>query len=376
MEGPRPMSASVNTEPDLLYSEEEEALRSAVRDLLTDHCDATEVLARVDTDAPHDRELWKNLAETMGLAGLLVPEDKGGQGASHREAAVVLEELGRAVAPVPYLTSAVIATEALLACEGDEAADVLTALASGRSVGVLTVPLSATAGQDFRDVREESGALAGRVTGVADAVAADVFLVPTASGLFAVDSGAEGVTVEPQVSLDRTRPLAVVSFAGAAGRKLGDSAATPVRRALRAGAGLLVSEQLGLADWLLTETVRYTKERNQFNRPVGSFQSLKHRLAQLWLETVNTRAAARNAADALATGSEDADIAVAVAQAYAAPVAVHAAEEALQLHGGIGMTWEHPIHLYLKRAKADSIALGTAGRHREELAELVDLRAP
>ncbi|WP_327665616.1 acyl-CoA dehydrogenase family protein [Streptomyces sp. NBC_00498] len=369
-------TTTTNTEPDLLYSEEEEALRSAVRDLLTDHCDATEVLARVDTDAPHDRELWKNLAETMGLAGLLVPEDKGGQGATHREAAVVLEELGRAVAPVPYLTSAVIATEALLACEGDEAATVLAALASGRSIGVLTVPLSATPGQDFRDVREEGGALTGRVTGVADAGAADVFLVPTAGGLFAVDAGAEGVTVEPQVSLDRTRPLAAVTFAGAAGRKLTDSAATAVRRALRAGAGMLVSEQLGLADWLLTETVRYTKERNQFNRPVGSFQSLKHRLAQLWLETVNTRAAARNAADALAANSEDADIAVAVAQAYAAPVAVHAAEEALQLHGGIGMTWEHPIHLYLKRAKADSIALGTAGRHREELAELVDLRAP
>ncbi|MFI5663289.1 acyl-CoA dehydrogenase family protein [Streptomyces sp. NPDC051684] len=369
-------TSTPSTEPDLLYSEEEEALRSAVRDLLTDHCDATEVLARVDTDAPHDRELWKNLAETMGLAGLLVPEDKGGQGASHREAAVVLEELGRAVAPVPYLTSAVIATEALLACAGDEADTVLAALASGRSVGVLTVSLSATAGQDFRDVREEGGSLTGRVTGVADAVAADVFLVPTASGLFAVDAGAAGVTVEPQISLDRTRPLAAVTFTSAAGRKLGDAAATAVRRALRAGAGLLVSEQLGLADWLLTETVRYTKERNQFNRPVGSFQSLKHRLAQLWLETVNTRAAARNAADALATGSEDADIAVAVAQAYAAPVAVHAAEEALQLHGGIGMTWEHPIHLYLKRAKADSIALGTAGRHREELAELVDLRTP
>ncbi|NEB74974.1 acyl-CoA dehydrogenase, partial [Streptomyces sp. SID14478] len=167
-----------------------------------------------------------------------------------------------------------------------------------------------------------------------------------------------------------------VTFDGAAGRPLTGDAAPAVRRALRAGAGLLASEQLGLAEWLLTQTVRYTRERHQFNRPVGSFQSLKHRLAQLWLETVNTRAAARNAADALATGSDDTDVAVAVAQAYAAPVAVRAAEEALQLHGGIGMTWEHPIHLYLKRAKADSIALGTAGRHRAELAELVDLQAP
>jgi alkylation response protein AidB-like acyl-CoA dehydrogenase len=182
------------------------------------------------------------------------------------------------------------------------------------------------------------------------------------------------VTVVPQVSLDLTRPLARVVFDGAAGRRIGD-AEPAVRRALRAGAGLLASEQLGLADWTLTETVRYLKERKQFNRPVGGFQALKHRLAQLWLEVVSLRAAARNAADALATG-EDTDVAVAVAQAYAAAVAVHAAEEAVQLHGGIGMTWEHPAHLYLKRAKADSIAYGTAGAHREALAELVDLQAP
>lgn len=163
-------------------------------------------------------------------------------------------------------------------------------------------------------------------------------------------------------------------FDGAAGRRIGD-AEPAVRRALRAGAGLLASEQLGLADWTLTETVRYLKERKQFNRPVGGFQALKHRLAQLWLEVVSLRAAARSAADALTTG-DDTDVAVAVAQAYAASVAVHAAEEAVQLHGGIGMTWEHPAHLYLKRAKADSIAYGTAGAHREALAELVDLRAP
>ncbi|WP_220212863.1 acyl-CoA dehydrogenase family protein, partial [Streptomyces sp. WELS2] len=140
-------------------------------------------------------------------------------------------------------------------------------------------------------------------------------------------------------------------------------------------AGLLASEQLGVADWALTETVRYLKERKQFNRPVGGFQALKHRLARLWLEVVHLRAAARAAADALSSGG-DTDVTVAVAQAYAAPVAVRATEEALQLHGGIGMTWEHPVHLYLKRAKADSIAYGTAGAHREALAGLVDLQAP
>ncbi|MBC2902626.1 acyl-CoA dehydrogenase family protein [Streptomyces cupreus] len=360
----------MSTQPDLLYSEEEEALRAAVRDLLADHCDAPGVIARTESDTPHDLEAWKALADGMGLAGLLVPEEHGGQGATHREAAVVLEELGRAVAPVPYLTSAVVATEALLACD---AFDLLADLATGRRIGALAVALNVATGGAFKVVRHEGGSLHGELTGVADAAVADVLLVPADDGgLYAVD--ADAVTVTPQVSLDLTRPVATVTLNGASGRLLGD-AEPAVRRALLAGAGLLASEQLGLADWTLTETVRYLKERKQFNRPVGGFQALKHRLAQLWLEVVNLRAAARNAADALATGT-DAEVAVAVAQAYAASVAVHAAEEALQLHGGIGMTWEHPVHLYLKRAKADSIAYGTAGAHRAALAELVDLRAP
>ncbi|WP_128377114.1 acyl-CoA dehydrogenase family protein [Streptomyces cavernae] len=363
--------SSTSTQPDLLYTEEEEALRAAVRGLLADHCDAAGVIARTETDTPHDMSLWKVLSDGMGLAGLLVPEELGGQGASHREAAVVLEELGRSVAPVPYLTSAVVATEALLAC-GTE--DLITELAGGRAIGALAVALNVATGGAYRLVRQENGALHGELTAVADAACADVLLVPADDGgLYAVDASA--VTVTPQVSLDLTRPLAKVSLDGAPGRLLGD-AEPAVQRALRAGAGLLASEQLGLTDWCLTETVRHLKDRKQFNRPVGGFQALKHRLAQLWLESVNLRAAARNAAGALATGSGDTDLAVAVAQAYAAPVAVHAAEEAVQLHGGIGMTWEHPAHLYLKRAKADAIAYGTAGGHREALAGLVDLPAP
>ncbi|MEU3830403.1 acyl-CoA dehydrogenase [Streptomyces sp. SID486] len=356
---------------DLLYSEEEEALRAAVRDLLTDHCAPAGVIARTETDAPHDMPLWKSLAGGMGLAGLLVPEELGGQGAGHREAAVVLEELGRAVAPVPYLSSAVVATEALLECGAD---DLLAELASATTIGVLAVGLHTAPGAGCPAVRVEDGALHGELTGIADAAIADVLLVPADDGgLYAVPASA--ATITPQVSLDLTRPLARVTLDGVRGaRRLGD-AAPAVRRALRAAAGLLASEQLGVADWALTETVRYLKERKQFNRPVGGFQALKHRLAQLWLEVVHLRAAARAAADALACG-EDTDVSVAVAQAYAAPVAVHATEEALQLHGGLGMTWEHPVHLYLKRAKADSIAYGTAGAHRSALAELVDLQAP
>ncbi|RFU84592.1 acyl-CoA dehydrogenase [Streptomyces triticagri] len=369
--------------PDLLYSDTEDELRSALRGLLTDRCDPAAVIARTETGEPHDPALWKALAADMGLAGLLIPEDLGGQGATHREVAVVLEELGRAIAPVPYLTSAVIATETLLAgdtTKGGVAAGLLAELAAGRRVAVLALPwTTAPGGAPYAGVEQRDGQLHGRVTGVADALAADVLLVPADGLLYAVETAAEGVAVTAQTALDLTRPTAVVELTGAPARPLtGDPAATRLAldKGLSAGAGLLASEQLGLADWCLTETVRHTRERNQFNRPVGSFQALKHRMAELWLEVVNSRAAARNAADVLATGGDERALAASLAQSYCAPVAVRVAEEALQLHGGIGMTWEHPVHLYLKRAKSDSLALGSAGRHRELIADLVDLPAP
>ncbi|MFJ1615289.1 MULTISPECIES: acyl-CoA dehydrogenase family protein [unclassified Streptomyces] len=366
--------------PDLLYSQTEEDLRAAVRSLLADRCDATAVLARVESGTPYDPQLWKALAAGIGAAGLLVPEELGGQGAGHREAAVVLEELGRSVAPAPYLTSAVVATETLLALGAQDGpvAELLGDLAAGRKAAVLAVPFSAPEPGAAQPAGVVAGALEGTVTGVADASAADVLLVPTTDGLYAVETAAAGVTVAPLVPLDLTRPLATATLAGAAGTRLADgaSAVSAVRRGLLTGAGLLASEQLGIAEWCLTETVRYTRERHQFNRPVGSFQALKHRMAHIWLDVVSARAAARNAADALATGSPDTPLAVAVAQAYCSKAAVRAAEECIQLHGGIGMTWEHPAHLYLKRAKADSIAYGTAGHHREVIAGLAELPAP
>ncbi|MFF2305252.1 acyl-CoA dehydrogenase family protein [Streptomyces sp. NPDC058128] len=355
---------------DLLYSETEDDLRAAVRALLADRAGHQTLLGRIETESPYVPGLWKSLAGDIGVAGLLVPEKLGGQGASHREAAVVLEELGRAVTPLPYLTSAVVATETLLAVAGesDAAAGLLAELAGGRTVAALAVPLPTAP-----DAGLPSG---GTVTAVADAVAADVFLVPRADGLYAVP--ADEATVVPQTPLDLTRPLATVTTAAGSGARLAgpDEARAAVRRGLLAGAGLLASEQLGLAEWCLEETVRYTRERHQFNRPVGSFQALKHRMAQLWLDLVGARAAARAAADALATGSADAPLLVAVAQAYCSRTAVRAAEECVQLHGGIGMTWEHPAHLALKRAKSDQIAFGSTGRHQDAIAALVGLAPP
>jgi alkylation response protein AidB-like acyl-CoA dehydrogenase len=378
------LDPAVATDPladaDLLYGEVEEDLRSTVRDLLRDRLDPAGQIRALDSDEPHGRRLWQELAGGVGLAGLLVPEDRGGAGASAREAAVVLEELGRAVSAVPFLTSGVVATAALLAAGRSAAADdALGRLAAGESSGVLALPLSTSPGAPWPSaVVLDGDRLHGAVTSVADGELADVVLVPAVRGDVPVLALADGAVATPRPSLDQTRRLADLALDGVPATVVveGSEAVAAVRAALLTGAGLLASEQLGVAAWCLEETVAYVKVRTQFGRPVGSFQALKHRLADVWLEVTSLRAAARYAADRLArtpATDPETELAVAVAQAYASNVAVHAAEEALQLHGGIGMTWEHPVHLRLKRAKADQLAFGTPGRHRAAVAALVDL---
>ncbi|WP_018680765.1 acyl-CoA dehydrogenase family protein [Actinokineospora enzanensis] len=351
------------TDPNLRYTDIEDDLRASVRDLLADRAAPESTLARFEA-GEHDLDLWRALAE-LGATTLHLPEELGGQGASYRETAVVAEELGAAVAPVPFLGSAVLASAALWHLADDDDARAL--LSDGGAVAVLAVPLSTW--DSTAELRVDGGVV-GTVRSVADAAAADVLVVPADGALHLVDARAARIT--PVLALDQTRPLADVEFTGAPGTQVAGSGPDAVRAALLAGAGILAAEQVGLAQRCLDITVDYLRQRHQFGRPVGSFQALKHRLADLWQRIVLARAAARAAADALTTGV-DVPVSVSVAQSLCAAVAVQAAEECVQLHGGIGMTWEHPAHLYLKRAKASEIALGTPGRHRAALAPLVDL---
>ncbi|TLW94842.1 acyl-CoA dehydrogenase [Saccharomonospora piscinae] len=382
--------------PDLLYSDVEDDLRATVRDLVRDHCPPDSLIARADSAEPYDLALWRTLAADLGLAGLAVPEASGGQGASAREVALVLEELGRGLAPVPFLGSAVLATSVLsrvaAAEPGEHPTALLRRLADGSATGALAVSLAALPDGEFpTTVNAESLGdaivLDGAVTTVADASVADEFVVPAVGpdgpGLYAVAAGAHGVTVSEAVSFDLTRRVGDVALRRAPARVLatGETARTALREGLLTAAGLLASEQLGVAQWCLDTTVAYVKQRHQFGRPVGSFQAVKHRLADVWLSLVGARAAARYAADVLASPEafepgSDVEVAVAVAQSSCAVLAVQAAEEAVQLHGGIGMTWEHPVHLYLKRAKADELALGTPARHRAALATPANLPPP
>src|SRR6266508_4184967 len=286
---------------DLLYSQTEEDLRGAVRDLLKQRCTPADILARCETDQPYDLELWKTLSRELGVTALQVPEAAGGAGASAREAAVVLEELGRAVAPVPYLGHSVLATGALLAAGSQE---LLGPVAGGEVIATLAVPLAAYPGKGFPAgvTVTGDGTVTGTVRAVADATVADLLVVPATGPdgpeLRAVEAAA--ATVTPVVSLDLTRPVADVSFEDAPSRLVasGDVAAAALDSALTSGAGLLAAERLGIAEWCLDTTVAYLKQRYQFGRPVGSFQALKHRLADLYLQLVTARAAARYATDA------------------------------------------------------------------------------
>jgi alkylation response protein AidB-like acyl-CoA dehydrogenase len=415
MEGPTQVSERPGTAkealPDLLYSDSERALSDSLASLLADRGGAEKALARIESAQTYDDKLWQAVAADLGCAGLLIAERDGGAGASYREAAAAAEVLGSFAAPVPFLGSAVVATAALLsvasggAASGDSAvsssgtpftpakaaADLLKRMADGGVTAALAVPFASAPGSAFPTPVRVAGSrpgdaatgvvrLRGMVTGVADALPASVLLVPADGvphGLYLVDMAAEGVAKAPVTSLDMTRQLCDLSFDDAPGTLIasGQAAEGALDAALAAGAGILAAEQIGLAQRCLDMTVAYVKERRQFARPVGSFQGLKHRLADLWVSVTQARAASRYAAACLASGSPDTKVAVALAKAYCSEVAVNAAQECVQMHGGIGFTWEHPAHLYLKRAKADSIGFGTADAHRAALAALVNLPA-
>jgi len=379
--------------PDLLYSDAERALSDALASLLADRAGLDQTLARIESAQTYDDKLWQAVGADLGCAGLLIPERDGGAGASYREAAAAAEVLGSFVAPVPFLGSAVVATAALLSVGSQ--GGLLAKMADGGVTAALAVPFATAPGAGYPTSVRVAGArpgdaangvarLRGMVAGVADALPAGVLLVPAdgvPNGLYLVDMAAEGVAKAPVTSLDMTRQLCDLSFDDAPATLIasGQAASQALDAALAGGAGILAAELTGLAQRCLDMTVAYVKERKQFARPVGSFQGLKHRLADLWVSVTQARAASRYAAACLATGAlsnpGDAKVAVALAKAYCSETAVQAAQECVQMHGGIGFTWEHTPHLFLKRAKADSIGFGTADAHRAALASLVNLPA-
>lgn len=355
--------------PSLLYSELEGEVRDGVKNVLDKRSSWPATLERTETENTVDADLWRSLAVDVGLVGLAVPESVGGGGASWREVAVVLEELGRRCAAVPFLGHAVTAT-ALLVEIGDR--DLLERAASGDVTVALAVPANSLAWHLPKlNTTVEDGKVSGSVRSVSDAVTAQILLVPVAGDLYVVDASA--VSITPALSLDMTRQLADIEFVSAPATLVASEVSVALGHALAISSALLASEQLGVAEEALQITVEYLKERRQFGRVLGSYQALKHRLADLWVEITNARAVARYAAACAAEDSDDLGIASSLAHSLCSRIAVKAAEECVQLHGGIGFTWEHPAHLLLKRAKSSALMFGGSDRHRERLGSLVGI---
>jgi alkylation response protein AidB-like acyl-CoA dehydrogenase len=347
-------------------------LRAAVRDVCTD-AGGPEAVRGLDPDGPgFDPRLWDVLATQIGLAGLGLPEHAGGLGGL-AEVAAVCEELGRALLPVPFLSSTVIAGQ-VLAAAGPAAGPALERVAAGEIAATAVTGADGVWDPAGVALRADSGTVDGVVPFVLDGAAAALFVVAamTAEGpdLFVVDgTGVEAVAVP---ALDLSRGSAVVTFTDAPATRLttGGSAESAVVPALDVAAVALAAEQLGGAQACLDLTLAYVKERLQFGRPVGSFQAIKHTCADLLVLVETCRSAVVRAVEA--EGSPDALAeAAAVAQAWCSQAYRTVTAETVQLHGGIGFTWEHDAHLYFRRARADAMLLGGTAHHQERLASLL-----
>jgi len=370
-------------------SAEQRELRESVRRFLAERAPLTRVRELMETTGGTDPDVWRQASAQLSLPGIAVPEEYGGAGFSFAEQAIVLEELGAALFTGPYLAGAVLAATALLASDDTEAKkDLLPGIAAGETVATLAFtedggswdPASIRLAATQKAQQTQNGwRLDGHKSFVLDGHTADLILAVATTGtglsLFAVNATADGLTRRPLPTLDQTRKLARLAFSDVKARLVGEQGAarSVLDRTLDVAALALAAEQLGGAQRALDMAVAYAKVRRQFGRPVGSFQAIKHRCADLLLEVESLRSAVGYAAAAVAAGSTEVPVLAPLLKAYASEVYSHVAGENIQIHGGIGFTWEHDAHLYLKRAKASELFLGDASYHRERLMSRIGL---
>jgi alkylation response protein AidB-like acyl-CoA dehydrogenase len=367
----------------LVFTQEQEELRRTVRSFLADTSSSSQVRRLMDTPDGLDRTVWDRMATQLGLHGLAVPEEYGGAGYGLVEQVVVSEETGRALLCAPYLGTVGLAITALLAAEDDAAAkDLLPGLAEGRTIATLAFTeddgsWDPEATSLPAEGSGDSWTLTGAKSFVLDGAAADLFLVVARTrgglSLFAVEATAPGVQRTPLETLDLTRKQVRLVFDGTPARLIGEEGAGRgvLERTLDVAATLLAVEQVGGAQACLDMTVDYAKIRTQFGRKIGSFQAVKHRLADMLVAVESARSAAYHAGWAAAHAPAELPVAAAMAKAVASEAFVFCATESIQLHGGIGFTWEHDAHLYYRRAHSTALLLGDATYQRELLARRV-----
>jgi alkylation response protein AidB-like acyl-CoA dehydrogenase len=367
------------------FSEEQEELRRSVRRFLEDKSPETEVRRLMETTEGYDPAVWEQMGSQLGLQGLAIPEEFGGSGYTYVELIVVLEEMGRALLCAPYFSTVALAANLLLA-SGDGAAkkDYLPGIADGSKIA--TVALAEASGRwDEAGVTLEatgsgnSWTLSGEKLYVLDGHTADLVLVAarTAAGVsvFAVDKGANGFVAEALSTMDQTRKQARLTFSSTPARLVGTDGAgwAAISKMLDLAAVALAAEQVGGAQFVLEMAVEYAKNRVQFGRPIGSFQAIKHKCADMLLEVESAKSAAYYAGWAAAEDNEELPVVASLAKSYCSEAYFHATAENIQIHGGIGFTWEHPAHLYFKRAKSSELLFGDPTYHRELLAQRIGL---
>jgi alkylation response protein AidB-like acyl-CoA dehydrogenase len=377
---------------DFGFSEEQEMLRTMARDFLGKECPTTWVRQMMDDERGMTDAVWSKMAE-LGWMGLILPEEHGGSGLGFVDLVVVLEEMGRAVLPGPFFSTVVVGGVALL--EGGTAAqrsELLPRMAAGE-LRVSLAHLEPSARLDPEGVATTAAPEAGgvRLDGtklfVPDAVGCDVFVVvarapgshgPDGVTLVLVDAAAPGVSITPLKTMDQTRKLAEVRLEGVrvpADRVLagGGGGWRLLERIVDRGKVGLCAEMCGGAARVLEMSVEYAKVREQFGRPIGSFQAIQHKCANMLVEVESSKSVTYYAAWALANDVAEAPLAAAMAKAYCSDAYRHTAGEGIQIHGGIGFTWEHDMHLYFKRAKSAEVTFGDATWNRELVARLIDL---
>jgi alkylation response protein AidB-like acyl-CoA dehydrogenase len=367
---------------DFSFTEEHEELRQTVRRFLENKSDEQVVRGLMTSDQGYSQEIWSQMAEQMALQSLVVPEKYGGAGYGPIEIGIVLEEMGRSLFCAPYLSTAVLAVNTLVAAGSDEAkAEILPSIASGESIATLAV-VDEKGGWDIDGITMQaepagdSWSLTGTKTYVLDGHVADVILVAARCsdglGLFRVDGNAGKLSRELLPTLDLTRKLARLRFSGTQATRIdsGGDQTAGLRKALTLTVVALSAEQVGGAQRCLEMSTDYAKTRLQFGRPIGSFQAIKHRCADMLVEVEFAKSAAYHAAFSAAEANDEKEISIAasMAKAYCSEAFFHAAADTIQIHGGMGFTWEHPVHLYFKRAESSALMFGDPTLHREKIA--------
>src|SRR6202034_2709211 len=367
------------------FSDEQEELRTSVRRFLAEKSPETEVRRLMETTDGYDPAVWSQMADQLGLQSLTIPEEFGGSGFTYVELIVVLEEMGAALLCAPFFSTVALAANAVLTSGDDEAKKyLLPGLASGETIGTLAITED-NGKWDFSGIEcqaEQSGdgwALNGHKMFVIDGHVANLIIVaartPAGISLFAVQGDAAGLTRTPLPTMDQTRKQARLQFAGTPAVLIGvdGGAEAGLSKTLDLAAVALAAEQVGGAQHVLDASVEYAKTRIQFGRPIGSFQAIKHKCADMLLEVESAKSAAYYAAWAAAEDSDELPVVSSLAKSYCSEAYFHAAAETIQIHGGIGFTWEHPAHLYFKRAKSSGLMLGDPSSHRELLAQRIGI---